>query len=53
MVANFDDASSWSGLGLLKTKVFQNKGYGVISFVYDVINKTLSCDSTYIVDVVM
>ena len=40
-------------LGLLKTKVFWNKGYDVISFVYDVINKSLSRDSNYIVEVVM
>ena len=37
-------------LGLLKTKVFWNKVYGVISLVYDVINKSLSCDSNYIVE---
>ena len=40
-------------LGLLKIKVFWNKGYDVIIFVYDVINKNLSRDSNYIVDVVM
>ena len=39
--------------GLLKTKVFWNKGYGVIIFVYDVTNKVLSRDSKHIVDVVM
>ena len=40
-------------LGLLKIKVFWNKGYGVIISVYYVINKNLSLDSNYIVDVVM
>ena len=40
-------------LGLLKIKVFWNKGYDVIIFVHDVTNKILSRDSNYIVDVVM
>ena len=40
-------------LGLLKTKVFWNKGYDVIISVHDVTNKILSRDSNYIVDVVM
>ena len=40
-------------LGLLKIKVFRNKGYGVIIFVCDVINKDLSRDSNFMVDVVM
>ena len=40
-------------LGLLKIKVFRNKGYDVIISVYDVINKNLSCDSNFIVDLVM
>ena len=40
--------------GLIKTKVFLNKGYGVIIPDYGVINKVLSRDSLhYIVDVVM
>ena len=39
--------------GLLKIKLFQNKGYDVIIFVHDVINKILSRDSNYITDVVM
>ena len=38
---------------LLKVKVFWNKGYNAIIFAYDVINKNLSRDSNYIVDVVM
>ena len=40
-------------LGLLKIKVFLNKGYDVIISVFDVTNKILSSDSNYIVDVVM
>ena len=40
-------------LGLLKIKVFWNKGYDVIIFIYEGINKNLSRDSNYTVDVVM
>ena len=39
--------------GLLKTKVFWNKGYDLIISAHDVTNKILSRDSNYIVDVVM
>ena len=39
--------------GLLKIKVFWNKGYYVIYYVYDVTNKILSHESNYIVDGVM
>ena len=38
---------------LLKIKIFQNKGYGVIIVDYEVTNKILSRDSNYIIDVVM
>ena len=38
---------------LLKIKVFWNKGYYVIYYVYDVTNKILSDDSNYIMDVAM
>ena len=38
--------------GLLKIKIFQNKGYDIIPD-YDVINKILSRESNYIVDEVM
>ena len=38
---------------LLKIRIFWNKGYDVIVFVYDVTNKILSCDSNHIIDVVM
>ena len=37
--------------GLLKITVFWDKSYEVIIFVNDVSNKSLSCDSNYIVDV--
>ena len=37
--------------GLLKIKVFWNKGYDVIVSVHEVFNKILSCDSNYIADV--
>ena len=37
----------------LKIKVFLNKDYDFIVFVNGVINKTLSRDSDYIIDVVM
>ena len=40
-------------VGLLKIKLFWNKGYDVIICVYDIINKILLSDSNYIVDVVM
>ena len=39
--------------GLLKIKVFWNKGYDVIISVHDVTNKILSSDSNYNVNVVM
>ena len=38
---------------LLKIKAFWNKGYGVITFVYDVSNNILSRESNYIVDMIM
>ena len=40
-------------LGLLKMKVVWNKGYGVITFVHGVTNKSFSRDSKYVKDVVM
>ena len=39
--------------GLLKIKIFRNKGYDIIILDYDVTNKILSCDSNCIVDLVM
>ena len=38
---------------LPKIKVFWNKGYYVIYSVYEVINKILSHDANYIMDLVM
>ena len=38
---------------LIKIQVFWNKSYGVASFVHDIINKTLSCDLNYFVDVML
>ena len=40
-------------LGLFKTKVFWNKGYGVIGSVHEATNKILLGDSNYSVDVVI
>ena len=40
-------------LGYLKIKLFWNKGCEVMISVHHVINKILSCDSIYIVDVFM
>ena len=39
--------------GLLKIKIFRDKGYGVKISDYDVTNEALPRDSNYIVDVVM
>ena len=39
--------------GLLKIKIFQNKGYEIIIPHRDATNKILSCDSNYIVEVFM
>ena len=39
--------------GLLKLKIFQNKGYDVRITDYDATSKILSCDSYYVVNVVM
>ena len=38
--------------GLLKIKLFWNKGYDVTIYVNDVASKILSCDSNYVVDAV-
>ena len=39
--------------GLLKTRVFWDKGYEDIIVVYDVTNKILLRDSNYVIDMVM
>ena len=41
-----------ANLGLLKIKLFRNKGYDLITSVYDVINKNLSSESNFTVNVV-
>ena len=41
-------SAKMSTLGLLKIKVFWNKDYDVIIFVYDITNKILSDDSNQI-----
>ena len=38
--------------GLLKRKIFRNKGYDIIILDYEVINKVLSHCSNFIVDLV-
>ena len=53
MVTILIKSAKMATLGLLKIKVFYNKDYDVIIYVYDVINKNLLRDSNYIVDVVM
>ena len=53
MVATFIISSKLASLGLLKIKVFWNKGYDVIIFVHDLTNKILPRDSNYTVDAVM
>ena len=40
-------------LGLLKIKVFWNKGYDVKSSAHDLTNKVLSGESNYILDLIM
>ena len=52
MVAILIKSAKWATLGLLKIKGFLNKGYDIIISVHNV-TKILSCDSNYIVDVVM
>ena len=53
MVTTLMLSAKMAALGLLKVKVFWNKGYEVIISVHDITNKILSRDSNYIVDVVM
>ena len=53
MVAILMISAKLTNLGLLKIKVFWNKGYDVIISVHDVNSKILSRDSNYVVDVVM
>ena len=53
MVAILMMSAKMATLGLVKIKVFLNKGYGVIISVYDVTNEILSRHSNYTVHVVM
>ena len=46
-------SAKMAALGLLKIKVYWNKGYDVIIFVHDVTNNILSRNSDSIVVVVM
>ena len=41
---NFDNVCKMATLGLLKIKLFWNKGYDIIISVHDVTNKISSCD---------
>ena len=45
--------AEWATPGLLKTKLFWNKGSDLVNFINDATNIILSCSSNYIVDVVM
>ena len=53
MVAILKMSAKLATLGPLKIKVFWNKGYDVIIYVYEVTNQILSRGSNCIVDVVM
>ena len=53
MVAILMISGKLATLGLLKVKIFWSKGYDVIISVHDCTSKTLSCDSNYVVDVVI
>ena len=46
-------SAKFATLAFLKVKVFSNKHYDVIIFVHDMTKKFSSCDSNYIVDMVM
>ena len=53
MAEFFNISTKLVTLGLLEKNVFWNEGFDVIISVCDATNKILSCDSNYIVDVVM
>ena len=50
---NFDDFCKIGCLGLLEMKIFQDKYFEVMTYAHDVSNKILSCDPSYILEVVM
>ena len=53
MVAILMMSAKMATLGFLKIKVFLNKGYDAIIYAHDVINKILSRESIFIVDMIM
>ena len=53
MLAVLMMSAKMAALDLFKIKVFWNIGYDVITSVYDVINRNLSRDSNYVIDVIM
>ena len=53
MITIFMMSAKMATLGLLKIKVFWNKGYDVIIYVHDVTKTNWWRDSNYIEDVVM
>ena len=53
MIAIFMISAKLVTLGLLKIKIFWNKGYDVMISLHDVINNILSRESNYIVDFVI
>ena len=53
MVASLMMWAKLAILGILKIKLFWNKGYDIIISVHDVIIKILFLDSNYIADVIM
>ena len=53
MVVIFKMSAEFATLGFLKMKVFWNKCYDVVISVCDIINKILSGDTNYNVDVVV
>ena len=46
-------SANMATLGLLKMKIFGNKGYGIVISFHDVTNKILLRESYYIVDSVI
>ena len=53
MVTILMTSAKLATLGLLKINVFCDQGFAIIISVNDIVNKILSCDSNYFVDVVM
>ena len=53
MIAILMITAKLANLGLLKVKLFRNKGYDVIIFVHNVTIKISSRDLNYIADVVI